>query len=463
MATTFTHDVVILGAGSAGIAAVEGARAAGAKKIAIVEPGHLGGECPFDACVPTKTMLASARRFYQLTHDGERFGVRTKGARFDWAQAVARKDAVVQAITGGGKKISAFLKSVDVEHIRAKGLLVDAHTVQAGSVRLKARAVIIAAGAEDIVPDVHGLADVPYETYASLLKRKYPPKSVAILGGGAVACELATLCAYLGIPVAMFEAAPSVLPREDVEAGLLAAESLRHMGVDVHVGATVMSAQPTRGGVKLVYGVGHAARRTHEAETLIVAVGKRSRLRAVGADVAGVALDHRGDAALGTDMRTNVKHVFVAGDATAGLRFTNTAHLGGYVAGWNAARVGKRGQQRQADFSIVPRVIFTHPELAAVGPSLEELRDAHQDLRIFRAPLSVLSRAACDGQRFGFLKVITDAHGNILSAVGIGERLGEVLHEIATAMRHNVSLFELMHALRAFPSYSEIIGLLEER
>lgn len=455
------YDVVIIGGGAAGLAAAEGAVAAGAKRLALVEKGMLGGECPNVACVPTKTLLASARLFYTVAAEGARHGVQTRGLAFDWGKAQQRKRAVVQAITGGGKKYAAALQALGVALIQGEARLLSDRTVQVGAQRLETRSIVIAVGAEDVVPDIAGIQDIPWITYKELLQQPKLPTSAIILGGGAVAVEMATLLGFAGIPVTMLEQATHLLPREDEEVATLLTGELQRLGVAVHTGTRPLSVQKTRTGIACTWQHGTRRRQTTAAQVCIVAAGRRPNVHNVDLEAAAIALNEHGLPKKVSSKLALKKNIFIAGDANAQPQFTATAQYAGWTAGWNAALVSKPKQQRSVDWSTVPRVIFSYPEYAAIGLSAQQAA-ATQEVIIRRAPLSVLARAAADGGSIGMAKImLSKKTERILGAHILAPHAGEMIHEVALAMRHNLTWTDLTSGLRAFPSYSELLPLAE--
>jgi pyruvate/2-oxoglutarate dehydrogenase complex dihydrolipoamide dehydrogenase (E3) component len=406
-------------------------------------------------------MLASARLFHTVAAEGARHGVVARGLHFDWAQAQRRKNAVVQAITGGGKKYSTMLRALGVEVIVGEARVLNEKTIQVGKHQLTTKAIVIAAGATDAVPEVAGIQDIPWLTYKEVLQLPKLPASAMILGGGAVAIEMATLLGLAGVPVTILEQAPHLLPREDEEVATLLTVELQRLGVAVHTGALPLSVQKVRGGIACTWQQGTRRRQTTTARLCIVAAGRRPNLHGLDLEAANIALNEYGTPKKVSAKLAITKNIFIAGDANAQPQFTATAHHAGWIAGWNAAHVGKTKQQQSVDWSLVPRVIFSHPEYAAIGLSAQQAAKT-QAITIKRAPVAVLARAAADGSSPGVAKIILNQKtGRILGAHILAPHAGEIIHEIALAMRHNLTWAELTAGLRAFPSYSELLAFAD--
>jgi len=452
-----TYDVVIIGGGGAGIAAAEGAKAAGATKICLIEPAELGGECPYRACVPTKSLLASAKMYKSLLKHGTEFGVMARGVRFDLKKAMARKESVIEAVVGGGR-LEHYLKSLGVEVVKGKAVFEDAHTIRAASRVFKAKSIVIATGTVDALPPIAGLDEVEVLGYADVVNLPRLPKSIAIIGGGPVGSEFATFFGSVGVRTTVLEPADHILSREEEELSLLAETSLRETGITVVTKTKVLGLQKDSRGTKVTYQTGRRPRQYIWVETVMLAAGKKPNLANLAIERAKVKLDKTGRVIVNSNLQTNAKHIFLAGDVSGRMMFTHTAHYEGYVAGWNAAG----GSSLDTDLSVIPRITFIDPELASVGIIQAEAAKAGFETVAYRAPMHVLARAAIDGKQTGLLKVVVDKKDDrILGAHMIGERAGEVIHELALAMRHHLPFSEVRAGLRAYPTYSEAVSALE--
>ncbi len=456
------HDVIVIGGGSAGVAAALSAREAGAKSVCVIEEKLLGGDCPHEACVPSKVLLASARLYYKMAHEGGMFGVEAKSLSFDFARVVKRKTAVVNLITGNEKRLEKYLEMQKIDVVKGRAYFVDASTIRVGARVLKSKAFVIATGSVDITPPIHGIEETPYLTYADVTKLKKLPSSIAIIGAGPVGTEMATFFAEVGVKTALLQIAPHILPREDEELSVLAEARLRTLGVSVLTKTIALGLKKERKGIRLTYQTGKSPRKTMFVEKVLIASGKRPNVANLHLEAAGIK-EENGKIELAPTLRTKAKNIFVAGDASSHLAFTHTAHYEGSIAGFNAANVSKPKSMQSVELGIVPRVTFTDPELASVGLTAQEAALAGHDIRILKTPLGVLGRAAVDGRREGMLKIIVEKKTDlILGAHMFGERSGEVIHEVALAMRTGVTAAVLQSGIRAYPTYSEGISLAQE-
>ncbi len=423
----------MIGGGSAGLAAAEAAASTGAR-VCIVEREALGGDCPHWACVPTKALLRSAVLYNQLRHAGE-FGITATNVRFSFRAMAARRARVVKTVTGDDKRLFARMKEAGIDVVYASATFVDATTVAVGKKKLTAKAFVIATGAEDVVPPIAGINDVHFLTSRDVTQLRALPKSVCVVGGGPVGCEFATLFSLLGSKTTLVEAGKNLLPREDVDIATLAAASLRGHGATVLTNTKVLGVVRVGKNVRVTYQVGDKPRTTVTVAALVLAVGRRPRVHGLGLEEIG-----------------EQSHIFYAGDASGGMQFTHVAHFQGTSAGLAAV-----GRGRAAPSLIVPRVTFVEPEVASVGVTETEARKTHRGIRVAKFPVGALSRAVIDDERDGLLKVIVGAKGKILGAHVMGNRAGEVIHELALAMHAGIPFATVAAMLHAFPTYTESI------
>lgn len=449
-----TFDVIIIGTGSAGFSAMEGALATGAS-VCVIEKRKFGGECPNDACVPSKALLHAAK-VHRHAKSGKTYGTQTQVA-MDFAQVATYREGVVKTITGGGEhgdRYKKILEQLKVESIIGKATFIDEHTLEVNGEQLKGKTIVIATGSRDFIPPINGLDTVNYWGWREAIASKVRPKSLAIIGGGPVGCEIATFYASFGTRVTLLQAAPVVLNREDDEISKHAKTALERLGITVVTNAQIK---------RVIKRGGFAQIETNEQgimtfEKIIVATGKRSNVAQLNLEAAGVRVDERGSLKTNTTQRTNQKHIFAAGDVDGGMQFTHTAHHEGWVAGFNAGiqATGKKEKPQKTSDRVVPRVTFIDPEVASVGMTQAQVQEAHGSALVGTYQVAALGRAVTEDARFGVIKVVAHPESKkILGAHMIGERAGEVIHEAALAIHLNATLTQLTSMIHAFPTYSE--------
>ncbi|MBM5789670.1 NAD(P)/FAD-dependent oxidoreductase [Candidatus Parcubacteria bacterium] len=458
-----TYDVVIIGTGSAGFSAAEAARAQGAS-VCVIEMDRLGGECPNDACVPSKALLKVAQA-YRLAQQARTFGVHTGPVSFSFAEVGKYRQGVVETFTGGGAFGDQYLASfhlLDVEVKKGRAQFVAEDTVEVAGEHVRGRAFVIATGTTDFIPPIHGIDRVKTLSWRDALRLGHVPKSLAIIGGGPVGCELATFFASFGTRVVLFQRVPQILRREDPEISALAREALEALKVEVFTSASVTDVQSGGAGVVGVQAEVGGNRKMHAVEQVIVAAGKRANTKGLGLDEVEVKTDERGWIVTSREQRTSAAQVFAAGDVDGGKMFTHTAHHEGFVAGYNAALFAKkkRSARMKSDERVVPRTTFLAPEVASVGMTQPEAAAEYKKALIGRCQMATLGRSVTDHARFGLMKIV--AHPKTRKVLGghmIGERAGEVIHEVALAMHVGATVDKLATMIHAYPTFSEAVAV----
>lgn len=448
------YDVVVIGAGSAGLAAARIVAAAG-QRVAIVEQDpYLGGDCPNYACVPTKTLIKASLVYTQAAHADE-YGIRVADVQADWPAIVALRRHVVGQ-TAGHQLTTADLAKDGIHLIRGKATFVAAHTLRIGGAKasnstITGRQFVLATGTHTAVPPIPGLDRVPYLTYRTFLDLKALPDSVIILGAGPVGVEFAQLLSAFGTDVTLIEQRDQILPTEEPETAGIIANLLTGYGVQILTDTTVTKVSGTPQRVTVTT----AAATTLEAKRLMLATGLSPNLEPLNLEALGLRLEH---GRLGTNeyLQTKVPYVWAAGDVRGEWQLTHVAHYEGTLVGHNL--VGP--DRRSLDLSIVPRVVFTHLELASVGQTEAELRSQDVPTVVGTAEIGPLARALTDGRQEGLVKIVAQRDtGQILGASIAAARAGEMIHELALAMAGHIPVGTIAGTLHAFPTYSEAIAV----
>ena len=459
-------DVVVLGGGTAGVH-VATEVAGGGKAVALVEAGLIGGESPYLACLPSNSLLLSAAR-------GK-----------TWEDAVARRDEVT-----GGLDDSAparRLTRAGVTVIRGTGRITGPGKVEVtlapgadpGTVSLTYSDLVIATGCEPVAPPIEGLSDIPAWTTAQSLCSPDLPRRLIVLGGGPAGCELTQIYASFGSQVTLVEAEPSLLPGEPAFAGEILAAALRRAGAEIYLGSRATKAERTSDGLTLALEDGTRI----DADRLLLASGRRPRLGGLGLDALG--LEVTPGMALPTTTRCEVtggglSRVWAAGDVTG----TTHTHASRYQASVVAANIG--GQRREADYSAIPRCVFTTPSVFAVGvvpdAALAARDEVAEDgtgtgqsaaagaaatvtagtggagLITVRAHLGDTTRAHLGQDDLGCLELYADAESGVLvGAVAVGPDAASWMGEVTLAIRAKISLAVLADVVHAFPTYGEAL------
>ncbi|MBI4185699.1 FAD-dependent oxidoreductase [Candidatus Berkelbacteria bacterium] len=445
-------DVVVIGSGAAGLAAARGAARLN-QRVALVERDlHLGGDCPNYACIPTKTLLAAAKLFVQAEHADE-VGIHLGDLRLDYAELKRAKDHVVSH-TGARQLTAASLAQDGITLVRGPATLLDAHTVGVADHRLAARQIVVATGSRTQVPSIRGLDRVPYLTSQTALDLTVQPHSLIILGAGPVGVEFAQLFSSFGTDVTLISDGNRILPRDEPETATAVATSLSSYGARIVTDFHTESVSTSEAGVRLS-GKSRTAAETIDAQHLLVATGQTPNLTDLGLETVGVETTDQG-IVVDDELRTTVPHIWAAGDVIAAYRFTHAAHTMGVIVGHNLTQSTKRS----IDFRVLPRVVFTHLELASVGQTEAELRNQNRSIVVGAASIGTLGRALTDGEPDGLVKLVADRQtGQILGASIAAPRAGEMIHELALAMHVRATVHDLASLIHAFPTYSEAIAV----
>lgn len=441
-------DLCVIGAGAGGLSVAAGASQMGAK-VLLFERGAMGGDCLNVGCVPSKALLAAAHAAHGVRAAG-RFGIDASLAPVDWHRV---RDHV-RGVIGGIAPIDSVerYEGFGVRVIQAHARFTGPRTVEGGGATVRTKYVVLATGSAPAVPPVPGLAELPYLTNESVFELDERPAHLLVLGGGAIGCELAQAHARLGCRVTLLEAA-RLLGAEDPEASDVVRLSLQRDGVRIREGAAVTAAtRAADGGVALAV-AGPSGTETITGSHLLVAAGRRVSFDGLDLDRAGVATDERGRLVLDARLRTSNRRVYAVGDATGGPQFT-------HVAGADAATVLRNVLFRlpaRAARAGVPRVTYTAPELAQVGPTEAELQSAGTRFGVLRWPYAENDRAQAERAVDGFTKVLVAPNGRILGATVVGEAAGELISIWALAIARRLKVSALAGLIVPYPTRAEVL------
>ncbi|MFE1643983.1 dihydrolipoyl dehydrogenase family protein [Microbacterium sp. P01] len=440
-------DLVVIGAGSAGLVGSRTAAALGAS-VLLIEAGRFGGECLHTGCVPSKALIAAAATAH-AARQGSAVGVRTQGIDVDFPGVMRHVRTAIHRIEPVDSPESLARDGVHALVGRARfdgprSLLVNGH-------RIEFRDALLASGSTPVRSDAEGSASIDMLTNETFWDLDELPPRLLIQGGGAIGCEIAQAMARLGSAVTLVHRGERLLPKEDPDAARVVVAALQADGVDVHLSATVSSftsdatpAASSHSGTALLSDGSVIA-----FDRALVALGRRARTEGLGLDAAGVQLDERGDVVVDDALRTSNPRIRAAGDVTPLPRFTHTAGMFASVAATNAVL----GLSRKADLEVVPRVTFTSPEVGAVGVAPADAD--RRKMRVLVQQHAHVDRAIADGHTDGFTKVVVDARGRVRGAVIVGPRAGESLAEFTTATRLRTPVRTLATTIHAYPTYSD--------
>lgn len=428
-----SYDLLVIGGGAAGMAAARTAVRL-KRSVLLVQDGPVGGDCTFTGCVPSKTLIESAR----------------DRVSFDQAMHAVRSTVAAIAAT----ETADVLRAEGVHVLEGRARLTAPSTADVDGQVVSARRCVIATGSGPLLPPVPGLLEAPHLTSETVWQLRQAPESLLVLGGGAIGCELAQAFARFGVRVTLVEAGDRLLAKEEPEASAVVAEVLAREGVDVRLKATVAAVERAPGSavqVRLADGT------ALQAAQLLVAVGRRPLTDGLGLDAAGVARDSRGFITVDDRLRTNLAGTYAVGDVTGRLQFTHAADEMGRTAALNALRPPLR---LRFHMEAIPWVTFTAPEVARVGMTEQEA--ATVGGRVAYLPMAAVDRAVTAGRTDGFIKLVAGprrltghlAGGRLLGATIVAERAGEMVHEVALAIRTGMFTGRLAQTVHAYPTWS---------
>ncbi len=449
----FDRNVVVIGAGAAGLVASYVAAAAKAR-VPLVESSAMGGDCLNTGCVPSKALLHVARSVHAMRHAGE-LGVRVTPPTVDFAAVMRRVRAVVTEVAPHDS-VERY-RDLGVEVLRGRARITSPWTVQVqaedGTRELRTRAIVVAAGARPLVPPIPGLDQVDYLTSDTVWGLTELPRRLLVLGGGPIGCELAQAFARLGSQVTLMEMQPRILVREDADVAAEVEAALRADGVALLTGHKALAARIDNG-ARRMRAQGDDGDIEIEFDALLCALGRVARTQGYGLEELGVALRANGTVDADAALRTSIPTLYVCGDVTGPLQFTHVAAHQAWTAAVNALLGG--WWSLKSDLSVIPWTTFTAPEVARVGLSEEEARAKGVAIEVTRYALSELDRAITEGATGGFVKVLTPpGKDRILGATIVGEHAGELLAEFVLAMRRGLGLNAILGTVHAYPTWSE--------
>ncbi|WP_417322712.1 FAD-dependent oxidoreductase [Erythrobacter aureus] len=448
----FDRNLVVIGAGSAGL--VSALIAATVKaKVTLVEADKMGGDCLNTGCVPSKALIKSAKVAEQMRR-ADRYGLEPTEPKVPFNRTIERVMGAIRAIEPNDSVERYEGLGVDVVEGYAK--IVDPWRVEitckdGGVQRLTTRAIVIAAGADPVIPPIDGLegsgfltSDTMWDAFAQMDE---PPARVVVLGGGPIGCELSQALARLGSQVTQIEMEDRVLGREDTEVSVLAKASLEASGVRVLTGH-----RAARIGKGELVADHKGADITIPFDTLIVAVGRAARLKGYGLEDIGIDTDRT----IVTDdfLATKFPNIYAAGDVAGPFQFTHVASHQAWFASVNA--LFGQFKRFKADYRVIPAVTFLDPEVARVGINESEAKEQGIDYEVTRFDLDDLDRAIAESETKGFVKVLTPpGKDTILGATIVGAHAGELLAEYVLAMKHKLGLGKILGTIHSYPTMAE--------
>jgi pyruvate/2-oxoglutarate dehydrogenase complex dihydrolipoamide dehydrogenase (E3) component/uncharacterized membrane protein YdjX (TVP38/TMEM64 family) len=452
----FDRNLIVIGAGAAGLVTAYIGAAVKAK-VTLIEAQKMGGDCLNYGCVPSKTLIKSARIRHQLSH-GDNYGLKAKVPEFNFKEVMARVHEVIRTIAPHDS--AERYTELGVEVLKGYAYIKDPWTVEiklhSGEIQsLTTRNIVIATGAKPVVPDLPGLDKVDYVTSDTLwdkfAKKDSLPSRLIVLGGGPIGCELAQSFARLGSTVTQIEMASRIMVREDEEVSEIVQSSLERDGVHILTDHRALSCE--RDGDHKFITVAHdGTEQRIEFDELLCAVGRKARLTGYGLEELGI--ETQNTIVTNEYLETLYPNIFAAGDVAGPFQFTHTASHQAWYAAVNA--LFGDFKKFKVDYSIIPRATFVDPEVARVGLNEQEAKKQDVPYETTRYKFDELDRAITDSSTHGFVKVLTTpGKDHILGATIVGEHAGDLLAEFVLAMKYRLGLSKILGTIHTYPTFSE--------
>ena len=441
-------DIVVIGGGSGGLVVAAGGAALGAK-VALVEKNRLGGDCLWYGCVPSKTLIKSARVAHQVRH-ADRWGLAPAAPHPDLARVMEHVADVIKGIEPHDSP--ERFRSLGVEVFFGAGKFVARNAFEVNGKKLTAKTLVIATGSRPAVPRLPGIESTPYLTNETVFDLREPVRSLIVIGAGPIGCEMAQAFRRLGSEVTVIDVAPRILPREDADAAAVVFAALSAEGIRHHLGAAILSSEGHKGDIRVRVRTAEGNPTQLVGTHMLLAAGRMPNIEGLGLDTAGVELDN-GKFVLGDDgLRTTNPNVYVIGDAAGGLQFT---HLAEHHAGILLRHAIFRMRWAKPS-PVVPWCTYTDPELARVGLSEADAKHHGIAHRVYRFPFDDIDRARAEGETAGFAKIVTDPRGKLLGATIVGPHAGELIAEYVLAIAKGMNAKELTGVIHAYPTLAQI-------
>ncbi len=437
------YDLVIIGGGAGGLVVASVASQLGLQVCLIEKENKLGGDCLHYGCVPSKTLIHTAKVAQQIRRAGD-VGLPVSEPRVDMVAVNARIREVVEHIQQHDDP--QRFRDYGCEVLFGAARFIDGHTVEVNAVRIRGKRFVIATGSRPFVPPIPGLEQAGYLTNIDMFSLPDLPPRLIVLGGGPIGLEMAQAFQRLGSQVTVIEKQPQLLPQEDsdVAAALQAALQAEGINILTSVAAEKVSIENN------VRSVACSDGGVIQAEQLLVAVGRSANVDELGLDAAGVSYTSKG-IAVDKRMRTTQKHIYACGDVCGPYPFT---HMAEYQAGIVISNAIFRFPKK-ADYRVVPWVTYTDPELARVGLTEQQAKEKGITPQVLRFDFRDIDRALTEGETTGFSKLVTHK-GRVLGASILGQHAGELIHEIVLAMQTGAKIANISAAIHAYPTLAQI-------
>lgn len=441
-------DLIIIGGGPGGYVAAIRAASIG-KKVALIEAADLGGTCLNRGCIPSKTMLKYAE-LIDGVKKASHWGIEINEMNLSLDKMIERKNSIVTQLKNG---VQYLMDKNKIMIFKGTGTLSDDKSVEiemeAGTQKIAAHQIIIATGSRPVVPKIKGIDQIEYHTTDTIFDMQEIPKSIAVIGGGVIGVEMASVFASLGSAVSIIELNDRIISAEDIDASIILEKALRKKGIKIFKNTEVTAFEDFNH-TKKISCMENGEEKTIEVDAVLLAIGRQPNLSVLGSSSIKLKKNH---IEVDKYLETSKKGIFAIGDVIGGLQLAHVASAEGLTAVENL-----EGKKKEMDYSVIPRCIYTQPQIASVGYTEETLKNKGLKYRVEKSEFSSNGKAITMGATEGFAKLYVDPiYGEILGAVMAGENVTEMISQISSYMTLEGTIDELAEMIQPHPSLSETL------
>jgi dihydrolipoamide dehydrogenase len=448
-----SYDVVVIGSGPGGYVSAIRCAQLGMKTALVEKYATLGGTCLNVGCIPSKALLDSSEHYHAAVHSFEEHGIQVDTPKIDFAKMIERKASVVSTTCDG---IDYLMKKNNIDVLHGLGSLVDATHVKVSGEKeqtVEAKNIILATGSKPVELPFAKFDKERIISSTEALKLKEIPKHMIVIGGGVIGLELGSVYKRLGAEVTVVEFAPSIIPTMDGAMGKELMRSLKKLGMKFSLSTKVSSVERNGDTVKVVATDKKGAEVVFEGDYCLVAVGRRAYTDGLGLDNIGIATDERGRISVNDHLQTNVSNIYAIGDVVRGAMLAHKAEEEGVMVAEMLA-----GEKPHINYNLIPGIVYTWPEVAAVGKTEEQLKEEGAAYKVGSFPMRALGRSRASGDIDGVVKVLADKNTDeVLGVHIVAARAADIIMEAVTAMEFRASAEDIARICHGHPTYTEAV------